>query len=332
MTPQEVAQQIDILQPNLKEFNESLTDTTSSDAYQLILAEKDINLQLLKAELFLMYFATHQHKYAGNNSEYVAILLCDKFNLTLSNHSNKYYYKANEYDVSNAELKDEFILYHVTNNKQYLPQYLKRKVYPSVSNVELKEPKDDLFSLTAFKSYVASKPKGLSSVEAEGYINKVRKFTNTKDEYITIILDNCKKPSIKLQNQLESTLTNQNTDKAVTKYMYMNKWIIRNLANSLKVPTAYSVFDEQHSMYKPFITNLNRTPTVDDNQFSYLVSALILLKTSNSITPDPVYQHFIEALTLHLEHPDYKEPWQIYIKQLNAQTNAIAELTNHFKE
>lgn len=327
MTLQDIAQQIETIQPDLKEFFNDI-HTDSEKSFASVINEPNTYVQLLKAELYMMYFLTHNQRWtSGNKREEVYNILCKELSLLPSN-----FYSA-PYSLPYGPKLDQgsFIVANLTEPKKYLPQYLKKKFFPPISNVVLKEPKDDMFSFNIFKKHIESLSKNISSIQAEGYIDKVRNFSSTKEQYTELVLDNCKNPSLKLQKRLCATLPGVDSEK-IQKHMYLNRWTIMNLARNLQVPVAEALFDQRDSDYKPFITKLPRIPTIDTQQFSSLASTLLVLETQIAKTPNKSYSHFVESIKEHLSDPAYKDSWKEYLTNLQNHTTAANSLIDTFKE
>lgn len=332
MTLQDIAQQIETIQPDLKEFFEYLHND-SPKSFASVINEPNTYVQLLKAELYMMYFLTHNQRWADyQNRDRVQNILAKHLSIIPTASTNNRSY-GSIYSLAYDPKLDQsaFIVANLTEPKKYLPQYLKKRFFPAISNVVLKQPKDDVFSFNIFKKYIESLPKGVSSIQTEGYIDKVLNFNNTKEQYIELVLDNCKNPSIKLQKKLHGYLQTTDHSKA-NKYMYLCRWRIMSIAKALQVPVSEAIFDQRDSDYKPFITNLSRIPTTDLNQFTALADTILILQTSIAREPNEVFSHFVEALIEHLSDPAYKANWTEYLTNLQNHTIAANSLIATFKE
>lgn len=332
-TPEQVAQQINTTKPNFKEFIEILNKDVIPVLISHINNTIDTPTKLFKAELALMYYQTHNQRYIGSNNERA-------IHETIVKHlTTRTAVQANqgiwgEYSLSKFKrTPDLFILNFIESTKLYLPSYLYKKLNPSTSNVSIKQLKDDTFTLGIFRANLANKPNSISSVQAEAYLYSINRFKSTKHEYMQLILDNCPKPSLKLQSLLEGKLPNQYELDNPTKYMTLRKYqLSRNNQPHNRVLSSSHLFNTRDSEYKPFITNLPRTPTPDIQQAEYLIDALTKLQVDELLSSNATTQVFIESLATHLNLPEYKEVIKHSLERFKLQIKAYEAVINLFKD
>lgn len=332
-TPEQVAQQINATKPDFKEFIELLNKDLATAILPNINGTTDIFAKLFKVELALMYYQTHTQRYLGSDNEQKI------YGIHVNYLTTRPAVQANrgiwgEYSFYKFERNpDLFILNFIESTKPYLPSYLYKKLNPSTSTVSIKQLKDDTFTLGVFRSFVNNKPNSISSVQAEAYIASIDKFISTKYEYMQLILDNCPKPSIKLQSLLEIRLPNQRELDNPNKYMALRKYpLARDNQSYNRVIAGSHIFNTRDSEYRPFITNLPRTPTPDAQQTEYLIDALTKLQVDNLICHEATNQVFIESLAEHLNLPEYKDVIKDNLERFKLQIKAYEAVINLFKE
>ena len=199
-TPEQVAQQINTTKPDFKEFIELLNKDLATAILPNINGTKDIFAKIFKVELALMYYQTHPQRYLGSDNEQKI------YGIHVNYLTTRPAVQANrgicgEYSLYKfARTPDLFILNFIESTKPYLPSYLYKKLNQSTSTVSIKQLKDDTFTLGVFRSFVNNKPNSISSAQAEEYIRSIDHFESTKYDYLELILENCPKPSLKLQS------------------------------------------------------------------------------------------------------------------------------------
>lgn len=332
-TPEQVAQQINTTKPDFKEFIDLLNRDSVNMIQPHIKNTTDIFAKLLKAELVLVYYQTHPQRYLGSDNERtIHKILADYLTTRQPISANQGvwgHYSLGKFKAS----PDLFILNFIESTKPYLPSYLYKKLNPSTSTVSIKQLKDDAFTLGVFRSYVNNKPNSISSVQAESYIASIDNFKSTKHEYMQLILDNCPKPSLKLQSLLEIRLPNQCELDNPTKYMSLRKYpLAYDDKPHNRVISGSHIFNTRDSEYKPFITNLPRTPTPDAQQAEYLIDALTKLQVDNLICHEATTQVFIESLAEHLNLPEYKDVIKDNLNRFKLQIKAYEAVINLFKD
>lgn len=331
-TPEQVAQQINATKPDFKEFIELLNKDLATAILPNISGTTDIFAKLFKVELALMYYQTHPQRYLGSNDEQAI------YGIHVNHLTTRPAVQANrgiwgEYNLYKFEKNpDLFILNFIESTKPYLPSYLYKKINPSTSNVAIKQLKDDTFTLGVFRSFVNNKPNSISSVQAEAYIRSIDHFESTKYDYLELILDNCPKPSISLQSLLVNILPNQRNIGPAYKHMAICKWKLPNNKSSNRILSGSHIFNTRDSEYKPFITNLPRTPTPDAQQTEYLIDVLTKLQVDELTEPNATTQAFIESLAEHLNSPEYKDVIKTNLDRFKLQIRAYETVINLFKD
>ena len=332
-TPEQVAQQINSTKPDFTEFNEILNKDISHATIAHINNTTDIFAKLFKAELTLMYYQTHNQRYIGSDNERaIHETIAQHLTTRTPMPTNRGIW--GEYALYRFEkTPDLFILNFIESTKPYLPSYLYKKLNPSTSTVSIKQLRDDTFTLGVFRAHLANKPNSISSVQAESYIASIEKFQLTKHEYAQLILDNCPNPSLKLQSLLEYKLPDQGKLDNPTKHMALRKYRLSwNNDPYNRVIAGSHIFNTRDSAYKPFITNLPRTPTPDPHQTEYLIDALTKLQVDNLIHPEATIQVFIESLAEHLNLPEYKDVIKDNLERYELQIKAYEAVINLFKD
>lgn len=332
-TPEQVAQQINTTKPDFTEFIEILNKDVTSVIIPHIKNTTDIFAKLLKAELVLVYYQTHPQRYLGSDNEQsIHEILAHYLTTRTSIPTNQGvwgHYSLGKFKTS----PNLFILNFIESTKPYLPSYLYKRLNPATSTVTIKQLKDDTFTLSIFRANLANKPNSISSVQAEAYIYSINNFKSTKHEYMQLILDNCPKPSLKLQSLLEWKLPNQCDLDNPTKYMTLRKYKLSwNDQHCNRVLSSSHIFNTRDSEYKPFITNLPRTPTPDIQQAEYLIDALTKLQVDNLICNEATTQLFIESLAEHLNLPEYKDIIKVNLDRFKLQIKAYEAVINLFKD
>lgn len=329
-TPEQVAQQINATKPDFKEFIELLNKHKWKELLSHIDNNTDIFAKIFKVEIALMYYQTHSQRYLESNNQQ-AIHKIHVNHLTTRTLGIA---RNGEYSLSKFKrTPDNFILNFIDSTKPYLPGYLYKKLNPSTSTVAIKQLKDDTFTLGIFRANLANKPNSISSVQAEAYIYSISRFESTKHEYMQLILDNCPKPSLKLQSLLEMRLPNQCELDNPTKYMTLRKYqLLWDDQHYNRVLSSAHIFNTRDSDYKPFITNLPRTPTPDAQQTEYLIDALTKLQVDELNSSNATTQVFINSLAEHLNLPEYKEMINHSLKRFKLQIKAYEAVINLFKD
>ena len=334
-TPEQVAQQINTTKPDFKEFIELLNKDVTPVIVSHINNTTDIFAKLFKAELALMYYQTHnQRRFGFENEQALHTIIAQHLTTRQILASNNRINIWDEYSLSKFKrTPDNFILNFVDSTKPYLPSYLYKKLNPSTSTVAIKQLKDDTFTLGIFRANLANKPNSISSIQAEAYLYSISRFKSTQHEYMQLILDNCPKPSLKLQSLLEMRLPNQCELGNPTKYMTLCKYELSwDKQHYNRVLSGAHIFNTRDSEYKPFITNLPRTPTPDAQQAEYLIDVLTQLQVDELLSPNATTKVFIESLAAHLNLPEYKDIIKHSLERFKLQIRAYESVINLFKD
>ena len=221
--------------------------------------------------------------------------------------------------------------------QNYIPKYLWNKVITK-SQVEYKQLKPDVFSLTTFKNYLEGLKKEIPSSQAVMYLAQITNFPlDIKQQYTEVLVNHLSQPSWEFQEYLSGYSINlhkyANTKGLPkVKYISLSRYYIKNLVESSSMLVPQSVMDSLDSAYKPFVTGVKRKPTTDLKQFSALVGTLIVLKAAVKQTTElvEVYTYFIEELENHLKDPAYDEVKAEYFETLKNTRNSIDEVLNGF--
>ena len=328
-TPEQVAQQINATKPDFTEFIELLNKNLATAIVSHINNTIDSFAKLFKAEIALMYYQSHSQRYLGSDKQQ-AIHEIHVNHLT----TRPVQIIWDEYSLNKFKrTPDNFILNFVDSTKPYLPSYLYKKLNPSTSTVAIKQLKDDTFTLGIFRANLANKPNSISSIQAEAYLYSISRFKSTQHEYMQLILDNCPKPSLKLQSLLEMRLPNQCELGNPTKYMTLCKYELSwDKQHYNRVLSGAHIFNTRDSEYKPFITNLPRTPTPDAQQAEYLIDVLTQLQVDELLSPNATTQVFIESIAAHLNLPEYKDVIKDNLERFKLQIKAYEAVINLLKD
>jgi hypothetical protein len=310
INPITVAQAINKLKPDLKEFWEELE---ASSNYQSLEGFNPVSdLDKFKMELRIIYLELYSQRYLSSRMKIPAF---DYISYT------KTMQLPNQKTIG---LPKEFILGHVENPGQYLNKYLRTKLEltagtkraPTAVSSNLQA---NAFSLQLFDQALA-KQKKVSSADAIKYFEQIKKFP---EPIFTQFLDTiCKylpEPSQKFQDTLanSSTLTTLHQATPNTTYIRLQRWHIRHIASQFVVPLLSASFGETDSAFVPFICGIPRKPTPTQAEVDALVQTVIVIGASNN----PAKEYIISCLKTHLAHPAYKEYYAATRKALlsNAQ-------------
>lgn len=331
-TVEQIANEINKLKPDFTEFKKYLQLQEQKNIQNDIDNTGNIFVKLFKAQLLLVMNKTHARYYIDAN-EYQKLLfthVSDSGILSGRNYNNSvYYYIPHSYYIKDKFQLDQ-IAYYVTDIQNYLPKYLWDKVR-SKTIQEFKTLQPDGFALITFKNYLAGLKKELSSTQAIEYLHQIKSFDpNIKQQYIEVLSDHLTQPSIKFQDTLVGILPSINYNKGLVKFMSLNRWYIKDVVREYKLLVPESVLDSLDSSYKPFITGIKRKPSTDIHDLSALVGTLLILRVAVSKYPNEINSYFIEQITEHLKHPDYKVPLEEYIKTLELTKLSIEETINGF--
>lgn len=271
-----LAEEIEALKPNLKDFWDSINSSTAKKIFKQLLNEPFSSLNMFKLELLLIYMSTHPRVYIYSTEknlflDYIENAKIDPGTLT---HTYGVYRGASQEFNFSIKISNNLIIGNLTNPNQYLNAYLKGKLRSeSTSTAYNKQLNPDRMSLAIFKQWLTT-VKPLNSVQAEAFLKTCKKFpTDIREEFLVAIMAHCPKPSIALQKYISEYYWNSN------KFPSINRYGIRSMAR--QTPAFPAVLDERDSEYKPFVANINRTaPNTSDELESTIGTALVLLQQS----------------------------------------------------
>lgn len=315
MTPQQVADTINRIKPDFKQFWE---DVNKHDNNSTFTPHSNPAITLFQIELIGIYYALHSRRYMSNtfrDSLHTALrqisytgLMDIPWNIvyTIANKSGDY---------------PNLIIAYVTDLKQYLNPYLRNKLGVTASkDKDIKSIKDDAFSMELFKSSLGKRK--IPSTEAIEYFDQFRKFTAVnRDAYLDIIIEHCPVPSQQFQRAIADSGiygVNFNGLQTSSKYISLNRLHVRNNRNPM-YPVTSALLDERDSDYTPFICGVPRKPTPTKNEVSALVSILFIVAASNSDHKD----YIIQCLHTHLSHPDYGTLYTDALRTFEAYSDSV---------
>lgn len=292
-----IAQTINELKPNLKEFWSTISVDTVHSEFEKLLKLAYTPLNLFKLELLMIYMETHNNIYVNTSmkihfTEYLRLAGIDYSALV-----NKYGHITGFYLPIHGTISSKIILGNVLNPKQYCNPYLRSKLNPinstnptSTAYIKVLEPNH--MSLAIFQQWLTT-VKSLNSVQALTFIKQCARFPNDfKNLFINSILGHCPKPSIELQKYLTEYCG------VLDNYPSIYRHAIRAAAR--KHLTFEAIFDERDSEYKPFVANINRlSPTTQSELESTIGTALVLLQQPeySQVLYDELIKHAQQAPT-----------------------------------
>ena len=338
-TATEVAEQINATKPDFKHFKELFTIGDVNKFKEDFENTTCIFQKILKAQIICCYRQTHS-RFWIDIEKYKEFLFYNTKDMGVlkkirSYNKEEYIDLDNTYFINSYFDSSTQVAGNLVDVQNYIPKYLWNKVRTK-SQVEYKQLKPDVFSLTTFKNYLEGLKKELPSSKAVMYLEQINSFPlDIKQQYIEVLVNHLSQPSWEFQEYLSGYSINLSNCVHIdgltkVKYIGLNRYYIKNLveSNSLLVPQ--SVIDSQDSAYKPFVTGVKRKPTTDLNQFTALVGTLIVLKSAVKQTTElvEVYTYFIEELEKHLKDPAYDEVKAEYFETLKNNRNSIDEVLN----
>lgn len=330
-TIKQVASEIDKLKPDFKDFITYLSSGNITMLQNDIANTINIFEKLFKMQLVMINDSTNNRVSLYILSETCAEFIYNHISDCAINQANLYknkYMYIYRYHVKESFLQ-EHIATHVTNIKQYLTPYLWNRVRSKITQ-NLKTLNPDQFSLTIFKTYLSSLKKEIPSTQAIKYLAQIKDFDlDIKQQYIEVLVNSITQTSLAFQEKLNNIIPSIcDTDNTQVKFMHLTRYYIRDLAYELGIPVPSSVLDTGDSSYKPFITGVNRKPTLDLNEFTALIGTIHVLKVSSKLTPDVIHDYFISELIKHLKQKDYAEIMKQYISTLELTKTSIEETIN----
>lgn len=333
-TATEVAEQINATKPDFKHFKELFALNDEAKIKEDFENTNCVFQKILKAQIICCYSQTHP-RFWINIDSYKDFLFSNTKDMGVIKGINSYnkteYIDMNgTYFIYESFSPSTQVAGNLVDVQNYLPKYLWNKVRTK-TQVEYKQLKPDLFSLTTFKNYLEGLKKELHSTQAIKYLHQIESFeSGIKQQYVELLNDHLIQPSIKFQDTLVEILPTRGFNQGLVKFMSLNRWYIKKLVREHKLLVPESVLDTLDSSYKPFITGIKRKPTTDIHELSALVGTLLVLKIAINKCPNEINSYFIEQITEHLKHPDYKIPLEEYIYTLNLTKLSIEETINEF--
>ena len=340
-TATEVAEQINATKPDFKYFKELFTINDVNKFIEDFDNTSCIFQKILKAQIICCYRTTHARFWIAIE-KYKEFLFDNTKDMGVSKSTRSYdkteYIGLNHtYFINSSFDSSTQVAGNLVDIQNYIPKYLWNKVRTK-SQIEYKQLKPDVFSLTTFKNYLEGLEKEIPSSQAVRYIAQITNFPlDIKQQYIEVLVNHLSQPSWEFQEYLSGYSTNinqyANTEGLPkVKYISLSRYYIKNLVESDYLLVPQSVMDGLDSCYKPFITGIKRKPTTDLKQFSALVGTLIVLKAAVKQTTElvEVYTYFIEELEKHLKDPAYDEVKAEYFETLKNTRNSIEEVLNGF--
>lgn len=315
MTPQQVADTINHIKPDFKQFWE---DVNKHDRNSTFTPHSNPAITLFQIELIKVYYALHNQRYMGrtfNDSINTAFRQISYTGIIDSGWrmGNDITNKSGNYQNS--------ILAYVTDVKQYLNPYLRKRLgLTATKNKDIKSIKDDAFSIELFKAAIGKRK--IPSTEAIEYFDQFHKFTAVnRDAYMDIIIEHCPVPSQQFQRviaELGTYRVSFNGLQTSSKYISLNRNSVRSNRNFM-YPITSALLDERDSDYTPFTCGVPRKPTPTKDEVSALVSILFIIAASNIDRQD----YIIQCLHDHLSHPDYGTLYTDALRNFEAYSNSV---------
>ena len=338
-TATEVAEQINATKPDFKYFKELFTIDDVNKFKEDFENTTCIFQKILKAQIICCYRQTHS-RFWIDIEKYKEFLFYKAKDMGLlkrirSYDKEEYINLDSTYFINSSFDSSTQVAGNLVDVQNYIPKYLWNKVRTK-SQVEYKQLKPDVFSLTTFKSYLEGLKKEIPSSQAVMYLVQINNFPlDIKQQYTEVLVNHLSQPSWEFQEYLSGysiSLHQYANTKGLpkVKYISLSRYYIKNLVESNSMLVPQSVMDSLDSSYKPFVTGVKRKPTTDLKQFSALVGTLIILKAAVKQTTKlgEVYTYFIEELEKHLKDPAYDEVKAKYFETLKNSRNSIDEVLN----
>ena len=336
-TATEVAEQINATKPDFKYFKELFRIDDVNEFKEDFENTTCIFQKILKAQIICCYRTTHP-RFWIDIEKYKEFLFSNTKDMGLSkkkSYNNPEYIDTDGYYIIDSFDSSTQVAGNLVDVQNYIPKYLWNKVRTK-TQVEYKQLKADVFSLTTFKSYLEGLKKEIPSSQAVMYLAQITNYPlDIKQQYIEVLVNHLSQPSWEFQEYLSGYSINlhkyaHTEGLPKVKYISLSRYYIKNLVETHSLLVPQSVMDSQDSYYKPFVTGIKRKPTTDLKQFSALVGTLIVLKSAVKQTTElvEVYTYFIEELEKHLKDPAYDEVKAEYFETLKNTRNSIDEVLN----
>lgn len=317
MTNTEIANEINLLKPDFKEFWENLKDASVELKFT---PTSNTAINLFKIELIRIYNIIHPGVYLLSSLRVIFTDIERSANYTPEVELS---WRVTRDIESRTDTYYKTILSKVTNAKQYLNPYLKSKLGFTNSLTKItKELQDNEFSLSLFKEFLANRK--LPSTEVITYFNQIKQFTpGIRDKYMDILLHSCKNPSKKLQQEINDSRIFSISSKSSPKYISLTRYIIKEMGNLKNIPIPEDLHNDRDYNYTPFICGVPRKPTPTKTEVSSLVGIMLVIESSDLSNKD----YIVKCLQDHLSNPAYGTLYTEQLATLREYADSIYTLT-----
>ena len=315
MTPQQVSDEINRIKPDFKQFWEEVTKRTYNATFT---PHSNPAIALFQIELINLYYTLHQQRYMSSTFRDSVGIVLAKIPYT---GATSFPWRIKNDIANKSGVYPNLILAYVTDVKQYLNPYLKKK-FGLVGTVtkSIKQLQDNEFSVELFKTSLGKRK--IPSTEAIEYFNQFRNFDKANsDAYMNIILEHCTSPSQQFQRAVAAAGiydVNFNELQTNSKYISLDRSNVRYRRNPM-YPVTSALLDERDSDYTPFTCGIPRKPTPTKDEVSSLVSILFIVAASNADRKD----YIIQCLHDHLSHPDYGTLYTDALQGFESYSNSV---------
>ena len=323
MTLQEIAQEIDKLKPDFKPFWEEFNrENKNYYSKYTFIPTGNHALDLFKIELVNIYFTIHPKQYMGQ----VFRKSIEDLLQTIPHNLPKVTYSSWGFERDIADKSNDYhnlISSHVTDLKQYLNPYLKKKFGLVGSTTKsIKQLQDNEFSIELFKTSLGKRK--IPSTEVSMYFKQFKNFSQPiRDKFMEIVFEHCKEPSKKLQVELEDSGVFNVLTTSGSKYISVSRRIARWHLNTSSLPIPDDLHNERDSDYTPFTCGVPRKPTPTKEEVSALVGTMLVVQNSDLPEKDYIVSCFKE----HLSNPGYGTLYTDQVKALRNYATSITKLT-----
>lgn len=319
MTPQEVAQFINDTKPDFKDFWNEVKEYKYNSTFT---PTDNKPITLFKLELLRIYYRVHPREYMRHYLE--GSITKVTINLQPYSGTTNISYSIEHEIETKSGVYPNLILAYVTDLKQYLNPYLRKRLgFSGTRPSDIKDLKDDLFSVELFRNALGKRK--LPSTEASLYFNQFRNFSApVREQYMDILVKQTNTFSKQFLKDVEHSSIFDISEQplASSKYISLSRYGIRYTVNSNNSLMSSDLFNDRDSEYTPFICGLPRKPTPTESEVSALVSMLFIIASSDNEHKD----YIVQCLHSHLSDPAYGT---IYTNAL-ANMQAYATTINSF--
>ena len=317
MTNTEIANEINRLKPDFKEFWENLKGTSRELKFT---PTNNTAINLFQIELLRIYHYIHPRIYLPYTLQSVPKDIERSANYTPEIELT---WRVTRDIESRTDTYHKTILSKVINAKQYLNPYLRSKLgFTNNSTKDIKVLQDNEFSLSLFKEFLANRK--LPSTEVITYFNQIKQFKpEIRDQYMDILLNSCKEPSKKLQQEIDSSRVFNIPLNSSPKYIALTRYVIRGMGALKNVPIPEDLYNERDSEYTPFICGVPRKPTPTKAEVSSLVGIMLVIESSDLPNKD----YIVKCLQDHLSNPTYGTLYTEQLATLREYADSIYTLT-----